>query len=165
MKTTTTASKKKKKKKPSTIDFVELKESDLVESFIKGRGPGGQSINKSASRVRLTHVPSGISVAVQETRDLSSNRKIARKLVKEKLDFVLHGAQSKLGLRISKLQKKKNKSASRAAKKYDNGEISDKLAKVSDEVNEDGEEDSGSSGTGSSSESDSGSDEEGDNLK
>lgn len=80
----------------------ELKESDLEESFIRGRfslksiipsshrqdpgsGPGGQSINKTNNNVQLLHKPTGIQVKCQETRSLQQNRKIARKILLEKV--------------------------------------------------------------------------------
>ena len=55
-----------------------LNENDLLEEFVRGSGPGGQSINKSMNRVRLTHTPTGMTVTCQDQRDLTSNRKIAR---------------------------------------------------------------------------------------
>ena len=39
-------------------------ESDLVETFQRGGGPGGQSVNKSNSLVLLKHIPTGIVVKV-----------------------------------------------------------------------------------------------------
>ena len=82
----------------------ELKESDLEESFIRGRfysrepflhltsrtgsGPGGQSINKTNNNVQLLHKPTGIQVKCQETRSLQQNRKIARKILLEKVCFL-----------------------------------------------------------------------------
>lgn len=50
-----------------------------------GSGPGGQVINKSSICVSLIHRPTGIRVLVQETRSQEQNRKIARKLLAEKV--------------------------------------------------------------------------------
>ncbi|KZT44209.1 RF-1-domain-containing protein [Sistotremastrum suecicum HHB10207 ss-3] len=55
-----------------------LKEEDLEESFVRGSGPGGQSVNKTQNNVQLLHKPTGIRVSCQETRSLQQNRKIAR---------------------------------------------------------------------------------------
>ena len=52
---------------------------------ILGSGPGGQSINKTNNNVQLLHKPSGIQVKCQETRSLQQNRKIARKILLEKV--------------------------------------------------------------------------------
>jgi len=50
-----------------------------------GSGPGGQSINKTNNNVQLLHKPTGIQVKCQETRSLQQNRKIARKVLLEKV--------------------------------------------------------------------------------
>jgi len=59
---------------------------------IVGSGPGGQSINKTNNNVQLLHKPSGIQVKCQETRSLQQNRKIARKILLEKVP-TLHKLQ------------------------------------------------------------------------
>lgn len=69
----------------------ELNEDDLEESFVRGSGPGGQSINKTSNNVQLLHKPSGIRVTCQETRSLQTNRMIARKNLVEK---VCHNSRS-----------------------------------------------------------------------
>ncbi|CAN0588757.1 unnamed protein product, partial [Ectocarpus sp. 12 AP-2014] len=51
----------------------------------QGSGPGGQKINKVRNCVQLTHVPSGVSVSCQDSRELHANRHIARKRLKEKV--------------------------------------------------------------------------------
>lgn len=58
-----------------------LYEEDLLERFIKGSGPGGQKINKTASCVYLKHVPTGVEVKCQEGRSLTDNRQKARELL------------------------------------------------------------------------------------
>jgi protein subunit release factor B len=55
---------------------------------VKGRGPGGQAINKTNSSVSLIHIPSGIRVQSQPTRSREENRKIARKIMAERLDLI-----------------------------------------------------------------------------
>ena len=51
---------------------IVLNDSDLEETFITGWGPGGQAINKTANCVRLTHIPTGISVKCQVSPILMS---------------------------------------------------------------------------------------------
>ena len=58
---------------------LEIVESDLDESFIRGSGRGGQKINKTSNCVRLKHLPSGIEVRCQQDRSREINRFLARR--------------------------------------------------------------------------------------
>ena len=62
-----------------------LRDEDLSESFARSSGPGGQHVNKVSTAVTLTHLPTGISVTVSDSRSQSMNRKIARERLSEKL--------------------------------------------------------------------------------
>jgi len=57
---------------------LRIYDSDLEESFARSGGPGGQNVNKVSSAVTLRHLPSGISVTVQDSRSQATNRRIAR---------------------------------------------------------------------------------------
>jgi peptide chain release factor len=56
----------------------EIDEADLEETFTRSSGPGGQHVNKVSTAVTLRHLPSGISVTVQDSRSQAVNRKLAR---------------------------------------------------------------------------------------
>lgn len=56
-----------------------------VETFRAG-GPGGQHQNKTESGVRLTHLPTGITVASRESRSQHRNRKTALARLREAID-------------------------------------------------------------------------------
>ncbi|KAI0668518.1 RF-1 domain-containing protein [Trametes maxima] len=91
----------------------ELKEEDIEESFVRGSGPGGQSVNKTENNVQLLHQPTGIRVGCQETRSLQQNRKIARKILLDKLDALYNPGLSKQDL----LKAKQHERARRRKKK------------------------------------------------
>lgn len=65
---------------------MELPESDLQESFARSSGPGGQNVNKVSTAVTLRHLPSGLSVTVQDSRSQAFNRKLARERLRELLE-------------------------------------------------------------------------------
>ncbi|VDB95728.1 unnamed protein product [Peniophora sp. CBMAI 1063] len=95
----------------------ELKESDLEEKFVRGSGPGGQSINKTQNNVQLLHVPTGIRVTCQETRSLEQNRKIARKILLDKLDAMANPGLSKSEMKRAKQQERERRRRKKAKKK------------------------------------------------
>ncbi|PAV24337.1 hypothetical protein PNOK_0140500 [Pyrrhoderma noxium] len=94
-----------------------LDENDLEESFVRGSGPGGQSINKTSNNVQLLHKPTGIRVTCQETRSLQQNRLIARKNLVEKLDQLANPGLSKENMRRAKQVERERRRKKKAKKK------------------------------------------------
>ena len=64
---------------------VALNDSDLRIETMRAQGSGGQHVNKTESAVRVTHVPSGIAVLVQEERSQHKNKARALALLKARL--------------------------------------------------------------------------------
>ncbi len=64
-------------------------EADLVESFCRSSGPGGQNVNKVSTSVTLKHIPSNRSVTVQDSRSQSMNRQLARERLLDAMEEAL----------------------------------------------------------------------------
>jgi len=64
---------------------VEVKDEDLRVDTYRSGGAGGQHVNKTDSAVRLTHLATGIVVAVQSERSQHKNRSKAMSMLKAKL--------------------------------------------------------------------------------
>ena len=62
-----------------------FQESEIEEQFDRSSGPGGQNVNKVATKVTLRHIPTGIIVTVQDTRSQARNRVLARQRLAEAL--------------------------------------------------------------------------------
>mmetsp|Transcript_26492 Transcript_26492/g.82752 ORF Transcript_26492/g.82752 Transcript_26492/m.82752 type:complete len:182 (-) Transcript_26492:31-576(-) len=99
----------------------DFEEADLEEEFVKGSGAGGQKINKSSTCVLLQHKPTGITVRCQATRSLAQNRKVAREILREKLDEHYNGTASKTAVAANKAIKNKARKKAKAKKKAPRG--------------------------------------------
>lgn len=95
-----------------------LLDTDLIENFLKGSGPGGQKINKTSSAVQLKHIPTGIVVKYQDTRSREVNRKMARRILQDRIEEMELGEGARTRVKAREKSKKKASSAKKARRKY-----------------------------------------------
>lgn len=86
---------------------LNIRESDIEESFIRSSGNGGQKVNKTASCVYLKHIPTGMEVKCMKDRSQSINRFLARRLLADKIERLLKGEDSVIDKRFQKIRKQK----------------------------------------------------------
>ncbi|MBV5339698.1 MAG: peptide chain release factor-like protein [Deltaproteobacteria bacterium] len=90
-----------------------VREEELVESFVRSSGNGGQHVNKTSSCVQLKHIPTGIQVTCMRERSQSVNRFLARRELLERIETA-SGVVTPEMKRIEKQRKQKARRRRRA---------------------------------------------------
>lgn len=96
---------------------LKVSAEDIEEHFIRGSGKGGQKINKTSSCVWLRHLPTGIEVKVQKYRERETNRLSAYKLLIDKIEERIRGAESERSKKAFKIRKQKQRRSKKAKEK------------------------------------------------
>jgi len=107
----------KEKSLAGRMQALGVREQDIDEQFVRSSGAGGQKVNKTSSCVVLHHRPTGIRVKCQRERSQALNRFLARRILLDKIEAELRGAESAEQREIARIRRQKRRRSRRAREK------------------------------------------------
>jgi len=69
---------------PEEVD-IQIDPDDVIEHVCRSSGPGGQNVNKVSSAIKLEHIPTGITVSMQDEKSQHKNRAKAWRVLRSRL--------------------------------------------------------------------------------
>jgi len=105
---------RKTKELADEMQRLGVREDDIIESFSRSRGPGGQNVNKTSTCVHLRHIPTGVEVRCERERSQNLNRYLARKLLLQKIESLILGRLSRQQQEIARIRRQKRRRSRRA---------------------------------------------------
>lgn len=69
---------------PEAIE-MNIEPSDVIEHVCRSSGPGGQNVNKTSSAIKLEHIPTGITVSMQDQKSQHKNRAKAWRILRSRI--------------------------------------------------------------------------------
>jgi peptide chain release factor 2 len=92
--------------------LIPVSDQDLLSEChvetMRASGSGGQHVNTTDSAVRLTHLPTGITVKVQKSRSQHDNKEVALQILRTKLEALNKVKKPRRKTKVSKAVKEKN---------------------------------------------------------
>lgn len=88
---------------------LRLQMKDLEITFTRSSGPGGQHVNKVSTTVKLTHLPTGLTVSVSDSRSQGTNRNLALLRLVEKMETIRAAAAQERKAELSKKRRQRAK--------------------------------------------------------
>jgi len=107
----------KEKSLRERMQALGVREQDIEEQFVRSSGAGGQKVNKTSSCVVLHHRPTGVRVKCQQERSQALNRFLARRILLDKIETKLRGAESTEQQEIARIRRQKRRRSRRAKQK------------------------------------------------
>lgn len=108
---------------PDVEDSPLVDPKDVKTETMRSRGAGGQHVNKTESAIRLTHLPTGISVSMQDSRSQHQNRAWAWDILRARLSEKKHQEEVD-ARRASRQSQVKSADRSDKVRTYNFGQVS-----------------------------------------